>query len=145
VLAHRADHLVLANRAFRGVGEKGDIGAALARLFDTDREFDIEGVRQVVDDHADDAGLGAPQGRSAAMVDVAKLVHCVGDALACRLRNKGASAQNEGNSRLGNASPAGDVDDRRTPLDHLHLPACLVVHFTAQLVRSNFYRRVSSS
>ena len=37
MLAHRTDHLLLADRVFRGVGEEGDIGAALARLLDTDR------------------------------------------------------------------------------------------------------------
>ena len=61
MLAHRTDHLLLADRVFGGVGEEGDIGPALARLLDTDRELDIEGVGQVVDDHADDAGLCAAQ------------------------------------------------------------------------------------
>ena len=44
MLTHRADDLLLANRIFGGVGEKGDVGAALACLFDADCELDIEGV-----------------------------------------------------------------------------------------------------
>ena len=140
MLAHRADHLLLPNCAFRGVGEKGDIGAALARLLYADRELDIEGVRQVVDDHADDAGLRAPQSRSAPMINVAKLGHCVGDALAGRLRDERASAENERNSRLGYARPAGDIDDCRAPLNNAYLPAGFFVHFAAQLVRSNSIR-----
>ena len=111
MLAHRADHLLLANRIFGGVGEKGDIGAALARLLDADRELDIEGVRQVVDDHADDAGFGASQGRRAAMVDVAELVHRVARRVRVSLRHERASAENQGDGRFRDACAAGDVDD----------------------------------
>ena len=55
VLAHRSDHLQLTDRVLRGVGEKRDECAALAGLLDADRQFDVEGVRQVVDDHAEHA------------------------------------------------------------------------------------------
>ena len=107
MLAHRADHLLLANRVLRGVGKEGDIGAALARLLDTDRELDIEGVRQVVDDHADHAGLGAAQGRRAAMIDVAELGHRVGDALACRSRQRASFRREPGRRSISRRRPGG--------------------------------------
>ena len=61
MLAHRADDFLLADRVFCGIGEKRDEARVLASLFDADREFDIEGVRKVVDDHAENAGPGAPE------------------------------------------------------------------------------------
>ena len=57
VLAHRADDLQLAHRVLDRVGEKGNERAALAGVLGADRHFDEERVRQVVDDHAEHAGL----------------------------------------------------------------------------------------
>ena len=107
MLAHRADHLLLANRIFRGVGEKGDIGAALARLLDTDRELDIERVRQVVDDHADHAGLGAAQGRRPAMVDVAKFGHRVRRRARVWSPQRGSFRREPGKRSISTHQPGG--------------------------------------
>src|SRR6185437_5192477 len=80
MLPHRADDFLLADWIFRGIGEERDEARALASLFDANREFDIEGVRKVVDDHAENAGLGASKGRRAPVIDVAEFGHRSRDA-----------------------------------------------------------------
>ena len=74
-------NLLLADRILGGIREKRDERGALACLLDADRELDVEGVGQVVDDHAQDTRFRSPERRGAPMIDVAEFAHRLGDPL----------------------------------------------------------------
>src|SRR6202044_641626 len=105
-----------------------DRGPPRESLFDADRQLDVKGVRQVVNDHADYSGLRAAQGRRASVIDVAEFRHRVGDALTCRVCDERASAEHQRNCRFGDTGPTRDIDDGRANLANLHLPLRAVSH-----------------
>ena len=74
LLHQRLQHLVLAHRILGGVGDERHDAGRLEDALDADRQLRIEGVGQVVDDHADDVGLRLAQIGGAAIVDVADIV-----------------------------------------------------------------------
>ena len=60
MLAHPLDEAVLAQRRFRGIGEKGDPAGAIQRLVDPRRQLGVEGIGDLADDEPDRLGHGAP-------------------------------------------------------------------------------------
>jgi hypothetical protein len=92
MLPHGPDHLLLTDRILGGIREERDERAALACLLDANRELDIEGVGQVVDDHAQDARFCSPKRRGAPMIDVAEIAHRLGHPLPSRIGDERASS-----------------------------------------------------
>ena len=113
LLHQRFQHLFLAHRIFRRVGDEGHDAGRLEDALHADRQFGEKGIGEIVDDHADDVGMGLAQIGGAAVVDIADIL----DRLAHLDRgfrpDQPAALQHERHRRFGHARLAGNVEDRR--------------------------------
>ena len=113
LLHHRLQHLLLADRIFGGVGDEGNDTGRLEDALHADGELGEEGVRQVVDDHADDVGMRLAQIGGAAVVDIADILDRLADFCRRLGADQAAALEDQRNCRLRHAGFAGDVEDRR--------------------------------
>ena len=95
VLAHRAHDLGLPDDALGRVGNERNVARRAQDAFDPDGELGEERVRQVIDDHADDARLRTAQVGRAAVVDVAELGHRLRHAVAGLVGHEGAALEHQ--------------------------------------------------
>ena len=113
LLHQRFQHFLLPHRVFGGVGDEGNDAGRLEHALDADRHFGEERVGQVVDDHADDVGMGLAQIGGAAVVDVADVLDRLAHPDHRFGANKPAALKDERYRRFGHARLAGNVEYRR--------------------------------
>ena len=109
----RFQNLFLAYRVLRRVGDEGHDSGRLEDTLHADRQFGEERIGEVVDDHADDIGMGLAQIGGAAVVDVADILDRLAHLDRGLRPDQPAALEHERHCRFGHAGLAGDVEDRR--------------------------------
>ena len=113
LLHQRLQHFFLAHRILRRVGDEGHDAGRLEDALHADRQFGEKGIGEIVDDHADDVGMGLAQIGGAAVVDIADILDRLADLARGFRPDQPAALEHERYRRFGHAGFAGNVEDRR--------------------------------